>query len=148
MRREIYIMSKINESIGVFNVDGIGPKRNSFAVSKTGLQVGHHVWMVDDEKQDSDLTGFIQFGNGGFVRSIELISNKDSEEQENPENCYAYRINVIAAGPKKGWGKLVFIDRTTDTYTLSIYDSVEKKHSVRYNSPNPDIIAILWSDDN
>jgi len=148
MGKEIFTMSKINESVGVFEVDGIGPVRNSFAVSKTGMKVGSHVMMKDDEKQDSDLKDFIRFGEGGFVRSIELVPADDSEEQDSPQDCYAYRINVIAAGPKKGWGKLVFIDKMTDTYTLSIYDSAEKKHFVRYNSANPDIIAILWSDDN
>lgn len=148
MRREIYTMCKNDENICEFDVNGTEPQRNSYAVSKTGMKVGNHVRMRDDEKQDSDLRGFIRFGDGGFVRSIELVSDGDAEEQENPQDCYAYRINVIAAGPKKGWGKLVFIDRSTDTYTLSIYDSSEKKHFVRYNSANPDIIAILWSDDN
>ncbi len=140
-------MRKINESVGVFDVDVTG--RNSYAVSKTGLKVGSHVMMRDDRTQDSDLKDFIKFGEEGFVRSIELIKNYSSdEESEGQAHTYDYRINVIAAGPKKGWGKLIFIDRTTDHYELSIYDSSEKQHYVRYNSTYPDIIAILWSDDN
>ena len=142
-------MSKINQQGVIFDVNITG--RNSFAVSKAGLPVNAHVIMNNNGTQDSDLRDFIKFGDGGYVKSIEMISNDGVDEvleEGTPENTYAYRINVRACGPKDGWGYLVFVDRTGDHYSLSLYKHSEDDHYVKYNSTNPDIIAIIWYDDN
>ena len=75
-----------------------------------------------------------------------MISN-DGLDEDSPENTYDYRINVTAAGPNKGKGHLMFVDATGDVYNLGIKSTTERTHYVRYSSKRPEIIAVIWYDD-
>ncbi len=61
---------------------------------------------------------------------------------------YDYVVNVDAQGPE-GFGSgsmyLAFTDESGDTYYLSIYSSHRSVHTVRYNSKQPAIKTIWWS---
>ena len=138
MREDINEKSEeiVNEGVNNFQCDS--PGRNSFAVSAEGLHVGNRVRIND---KDSDLSNFIVFGKGGYVKTIRLVKNT------NPLSMFHYTIEVYGKGPEKGYGHLTFNDRTGDYYDLSIYRAKDKWHSVDLNSDNPQITAINWSDD-
>ena len=119
--------------------------RDSFAVSKIGLLPGCKAKIRCEDKEDSDLSKIIKFGETGSVKTIEVLKNDGSEN--NPEvECYDYTIRITATGPKDGRGFLRFLDQTGDYYDLSVYSSSEKQHTVDYNSDKPRIIAVLWYD--
>lgn len=131
----------------VFECSMIG--RNWFAVSQTGLHVGDHVAIKYGDQEDSILDKFIKFGadESGYVHTIKLVQVNKSDDEPQAD-CYDYKLLVEAAGPSSGWGYLYFIDRTRDCYKLGIFNSSQKEHFLKYNSSNPDIIAIIWMDSN
>ena len=61
-----------------------------------------------------------------------------------------YTIEVDAQGPS-GFGSGGFHTRYTDAsgdvYYLYIYSSSRETHTLRYNSNNPDIVLVEWSND-
>lgn len=62
---------------------------------------------------------------------------------------YDYRITVDGQGPDAlfgGFFYLAFTDGSGDTYYLSIYSSTREQHTVDYNSDQPNIVKIWWSD--
>lgn len=87
-----------------------------------------------------DLSRCIVGKKGACVYSIKLKPST---------GLYAYVVEVVAQGPKglgSGWLNLKFTDQTGDTYTLGIFDSHKKTHTVRYNSSRPGIVKVEWSD--
>ncbi|WP_159807530.1 hypothetical protein [Cellulomonas citrea] len=88
----------------------------------------------------TDLSTAIVGNSGAFVRKIELVKQA---------GFYGYVVNVVARGPKglgSGWMHLYFTDKTGDRYALGIWDSEEKQHTVAYNSSDPGIVKIEWTD--
>jgi len=78
--------------------------------------------------------------DGGTVYQIEL---------QSIAGLYNYQVRVDAQGPKgigSGSMYLAFQDQTGDVYYLSIYSSTREWHEVSYNSSQPNIVAIYWSD--
>ena len=61
---------------------------------------------------------------------------------------YDYQVRVDAQGPSGLGGSmyLAFEDQSGDTYYLSIYSSKRQWHEVSYNSSQPAIVKIFWSD--
>lgn len=62
---------------------------------------------------------------------------------------FAYRITVDGQGPSGflgGFFYLAFTDQSGDTYYLSLYSSTREQHTVDYNSDQPAIVKIWWSD--
>ncbi|HET7230787.1 MAG TPA: hypothetical protein VFJ16_12335 [Longimicrobium sp.] len=62
---------------------------------------------------------------------------------------YTYRITVDGQGPSGlfgGFFHLAFTDQSGDTYYLSLYSSTREQHTVDYNSDQPNIVKIWWSD--
>jgi hypothetical protein len=58
---------------------------------------------------------------------------------------YDYTIVVDGACPKGYWdNKMQFTDESNDTYTLRIYDTKSKKHTVNYHSSAGAINKITW----
>lgn len=119
-------------SIGIFT-GNCG--QNSSATSEHGLQVNSTVQL----NGNTDLSGCIQANDGGCVYGITLTGSP---------GFYDYVLNVDAQGPK-GFGSgsmyLYFTDQTDDTYLLRIYSSKRSTHTVRYDSENPAIKKIEWS---
>lgn len=62
---------------------------------------------------------------------------------------YQYQLQVMAAGPKC-WdaGSFYFAveDEAGDIYYINIYSSSLELHTIDFNSANPNIVAIYWSD--
>jgi hypothetical protein len=52
---------------------------------------------------------------------------------------------VLVALEASGGMYLLFTDQTNDTYSLSLYSSKRKMHTVSYNSDKPAIWKIQWS---
>ncbi|WP_313536365.1 hypothetical protein [Sphingomonas sp.] len=78
--------------------------------------------------------------DGGTVFAIELIETA---------GIYDYQVRVDAQGPRgifSGSMYLAFEDLTGDVYYLSITASKREWHEVSYNSSNPAIQRIFWSD--
>lgn len=87
-----------------------------------------------------DLSTAIVGNSGAFVRKIELVKQA---------GFYDYVLNVTARGPKglgSGWMHLYFTDKTGDRYALGIWSSTEEQHTVAYNSEDPGIVKIEWTD--
>jgi len=86
-----------------------------------------------------DLSTCLKANGGGCVYGITLTYSG---------GAYRYLLNVDAQGPS-GFGSgamyLAFTDGEPDTYYLSVDSSIRSVHSVRYNSKNPDIKKIWWS---
>jgi len=110
---------------------------NSNAVCAGGLAVNYEV----EINGNTDLTSIVRFNDGGCVYHIRLI--------EHPIGIpYKYRIEVNASGPVgmfSGSGYLRFTDATEDKYHLSIFSKERKWHTVDYNSKDPRIVKIEWS---
>lgn len=67
----------------------------------------------------------------------------------NTAGFYTYRITVDGQGPSGlfgGFFYLAFTDQSGDTYYLSLYSSTRELHTVDYNSGQPNIVKIWWSD--
>ena len=92
---------------------------------------------------NSDLSDVIRFNDDGCVYSIRLIKNLSLGD-------YNYEIEVKAHGPNglsAVPGYLRFTDKTGDTYWLKIPNSDKKMILVvDYNSEDPRIIKVEWSD--
>lgn len=115
----------------------IQPGENAAAVSILGLQCGGSVAI----NGSTELSDIIRFNDGGCVYGISL-------EPGATLSAYDYKLHVDAQGPggmMSGSGYLYFMDATGDTYSLEIFSSKRKDHTLSYNSRNPKIIAIVWS---
>lgn len=114
------------------------PEENSYAVCPSGLPVASRVQINGNE----DLSEIVKFNDSGCVYSIRLVKNPTSG------SIYSYEIQVDARGPSgagSGSGYLYFTDATGDSYALSIYRSGRHLHVVDYNSRDPRITTITWS---
>lgn len=104
--------------------------------SDKGLQVNEQA-SVDG---NTDLSTCLVANDDARVYSITLTGSP---------GIYDYVVNVDAQGPS-GFGSgsmyLAFTDESGDTYYLSIYSSHRSVHTVRYNSKQPAIKKISWSD--
>lgn len=77
--------------------------------------------------------------DGGKVFDIEL---------QSVAGIYNYQLRVQAQGPKgafSGSMYLAFEDRTGDVYYLGLFSSTKQWYQVSYNSTEPEIVAIYWS---
>ena len=113
------------------------PGENSAAVNSPGMPVGNTVTINGKE----DLSEFIKFNDGGCIYSIRLLDNPSV-------SMYSYELEVDGCGPEgagSGKGYLYFTDATGDTYKLTLYRSGRHKHVVDYNSRDPKITTITWS---
>lgn len=58
---------------------------------------------------------------------------------------YDYTVHVQGGCPKGKWdNKLVFQDESGDRYTLRIFSSSDKEHTVNYHSTAGNIVKITW----
>ncbi|AWT36399.1 hypothetical protein GCM10008956_14970 [Deinococcus arenae] len=89
---------------------------------------------------NTDLSTCMVANGGAKVYGITLTGSP---------GIYDYVVNVDAQGPS-GFGSgsmyLAFTDQSGDTYYLSIYSSSRSVHTVRYNSQQPAIVKMWWSD--
>jgi len=123
--------------LGVFYCERPGP--NSFATSELGLPVCGEVQI----NGTTDLEHIIQFGTctenvcylSGVINHIVL--------KRNTGPVYDYVLEVT--GRAVSCGYLRFWDMTGDYYRLSICKNIVDTHTVRYNSANPVINKIEWS---
>jgi len=79
--------------------------------------------------------------DGGTVFAIEL---------QRIAGIYSYQVRVDAKGPSgifSGFMYLAFQDMTGDVYYLNIYSSERETHEVSYNSTDPAITKIFWSNE-
>ena len=109
--------------------------QNSSATSAMGLQANETVSI----NGKTDLSSIIQANDGGCVFGIKLTTSPW---------LYDYVVEVDARGPKgltSGSMYLNFTDETGDTYALRIFDSSRRTHTVTYNSKQPTITKIRWS---
>lgn len=70
-------------------------------------------------------------------------------EVQKIAGIYSYQIRIEAQGPSgpfSGSMYLAFEDLTGDVYYIYIYSSTREWHYVSYNSDNPAIKTIYWSD--
>ena len=87
-----------------------------------------------------DLSTCIVGNSNGRVFSIVLTKQA---------GFFNYVVDVIAQGPSgpfSGWLNLYFTDETGDKYSLGIFSSTKQQHTVAYNSDQPGIVKIDWSD--
>jgi hypothetical protein len=78
--------------------------------------------------------------DGAAVFEIDLINNAGP---------YDYQIRIDAQGPSgpfSGSMHLAFKDATGDVYYIYIYSSRREWHTISYNSDNPALTNIYWSD--
>lgn len=105
-------------------------------VSEKGLQANEEA----SYEGNTNLSTAIKGNDGGCVHGITLTGSPD---------IYDYVVNVDAQGPS-GFGSggmhLAFTDESNDTYYLYIYSSHRSVHTVRFNSKQPAIKKIWWSD--
>ncbi|MDO3409462.1 hypothetical protein QWJ34_06780 [Saccharibacillus sp. CPCC 101409] len=117
-----------------FTAEKIG--ENSSAERQDGMTVNSEVSI----NGSLNLYDIIKFNDNGCVYGITLTGSP---------GYYNYVLNVDAQGPSgafSGSGYLAFTDKTGDTYKLSIYSSTRSVHTVRYDSQQPEIVKIEWSD--
>ncbi len=112
----------------IYNDTGIIELRKKFQMGQTLTEIN-----------GVPLKEIITFGDTGYVSSIKISKVNGS--------IYDYRIDVEGCGPKDTFieGKLEFIDKSKDHYSLSLVSSSFGSHYVRYNSDEPDILTIGWS---
>jgi hypothetical protein len=113
-----------------------GCGQNQQATSSTALQLNQGVRL----NGNTDLSGCMTANDGGCIYGITLLI------ATNP--LYEYCLNVDGQGPSgagSGSMYLLFTDQTNDTYSLSLYSSKRKMHTVSYNSDKPAIWKIQWS---
>jgi hypothetical protein len=105
------------------------------ATSIGGMQPGQSATVNGNPPQNC-----VVANDGGTVFGIELA---------RIAGIYGYQVRVDAQGPH-GFGSgsmyLAFQDATGDVYYLSIYSSTREGHEVSFNSSNPNIVKIFWSD--
>jgi hypothetical protein len=71
------------------------------------------------------------------IENIKLIMD--------PGIIYDFTIVVDGACPKSDYNnKMTFTDESNDTYTLRIYSTTRKNHTVNYHSPAGAIKKITW----
>lgn len=114
------------------------PGTNSYAYSEAGLAMGATAII----NGTTDLGGIVKFNNSGYVRDICL--------KKNPSflSAFDYEIAINAKGPKGisgGSGYTYYMDKAYDSYMLSVYRSGMHEHVVDFNSSNPEISLITWS---
>ncbi len=111
------------------------PGINSHADCVEGMMVNSEVAI----NNSSNLQDFIKFNNQGCIFSITLTGSP---------GIYDYVLTVDGQGPSgltSGSGYLRFTDKTGDKYHLSLYSSTRSAHTLRYNSKQPEIVKIEWS---
>ena len=108
------------------------------AASTKGLQINETASL----NGNTDLSTCMRGNDGARVYGITLTGSP---------GIYDYVVNVDAQGPS-GFGSgsmyFAFTDESGDTYYLSIYSSTRSVHTVRYNSKQPAIKKIWWSNYN
>jgi len=105
------------------------------AASIGGMQPGQSATVNGNPTQNC-----VVANDGGTVFGIELA---------RIAGIYHYQVRVDAQGPSgpfSGSMYLAFQDATGDVYYLSIYSSTREGHEVSFNSGNPNIMKIFWSD--
>lgn len=87
----------------------------------------------------ADLSPVIRFNDGGCVFEIRVLRQSSG--------LFDWIIWVDAQGPSLtgGSGHLTFTDASGDKYRLSIFRSARYTHTLRYNSKDPAICKIEWS---
>ena len=105
------------------------------ATSTTGLQVNTAVLL----NGNIDLSTCMTANDGGCVYGITLTGDP---------GLYDYQLNIDAQGPS-GFGSgsmyLAFTDQTGDTYKIFIFSKKRSTHTLAYNSKQPAIMKIQWS---
>lgn len=108
---------------------------NSFATCENGLQENETVTI----NGNLDLSTCMKGNDGAKAYGITLTGSP---------GMYDYVVNVDCEGPhgmfSGGW-HLKFEDKSGDIYSLYIYSSHRSTHTVRYNSTDPAIVKIYWS---
>ncbi len=88
----------------------------------------------------SPVSNCIVGNDGATIYGITLVKTA---------GIYDYQISVDGQGPSGIFGGsfyLAFTDQSGDTYYLSLYSSTREQHTVDYNSSQPNIVTIWWSD--
>jgi hypothetical protein len=108
---------------------------NSSATCSVGLQSNQ----VATLNGNADMSSCMTANDGGCVYGFSLTGSP---------GIYDYVVNVDAQGPSgvfSGAMYLAFTDQSGDTYKLMIYSSHRSVHTVRYNSHQPAIMKVQWS---
>jgi hypothetical protein len=119
-----------------FSASGCGKTRGTTTPQSGALNAGDQV----EINRTVDLSSCIVGNNDACVYSIVLTRQA---------GFFSYVVNVVAQGPRgigSGWLNLSFTDRAGETYSLGIYSSAKQQHTVAYNSDQPGIVRIDWSD--
>jgi hypothetical protein len=125
-------------SDGTANFQGqCGECKNGYfsATSAGGMQPGQSATVNGSSPQNCVIAN-----DDAKVFGIQLLSNA---------GFYKWQVRVDAQGPSgpfSGSMYLAFRDQTNDVYYLSIYASRRESHTVSFNSDQPNIVAIYWSD--
>lgn len=130
--------ARLTTASGTANFQGdCGECTNGYyqAACVGGMQVNQSATVNGNSPQNC-----VVANNGATVFTIELVP---------VAGIYDYQVRVEAQGPSgpfSGSMYLAFRDETGDVYYLSIYSSTHEWHEVSYNSSQPEITNIYWSD--
>lgn len=121
---------------------------SNFTTSDCGQPSGAATGLLDLDQSvvingNSDLSSCMVGLTSGCVYGISLGEDLN-------HSVYQYMISVDAAGPEGvGSGQiwLSFVDESGSNYSLSIFSSTRKVHTVSFNSSAPSIVTIDWSPD-
>ena len=114
--------------------------------SDCGQPVGTATGLLDLNQSvaingSTDLSACIVGLTSGCVYGVSLGEDLN-------DSVYKYMISVDAAGPEgAGSGQiwLAFVDESGSDYSLAIFSSTRKIHTVSFNSTAPSIASISWS---
>jgi hypothetical protein len=130
--------ARLTTTSGTANFQGdCGECTNGYyqAACVGGMQVNQSATVNGNSPQNC-----VVANNGATVFTIELVP---------VAGIYDYQVRVEAQGPSgpfSGSMYLAFRDETGDVYYLSIYSSTHEWHEVSYNSSQPELTNIYWSD--
>jgi hypothetical protein len=119
------------------NFTGRCGENSSASASGLGLQVGNALVL----NGSTALNGCIRANAEACVYGITLSSGSF-------EGIYGYRLSIDGRGPSglgSGSMYLAFTDRTGDTYKMSFFLSKRQTLTKDYNSLDPTIVKIQWS---
>ena len=109
-------------------------EQSGYIESKNGYDLSY----LDDICGEVDIEDVIQFGEDGYVDNFYVTKCGDG-----------YTLHVYGCGPSGGIlglanGYLKFYDATGDSYSLRIFSTTFKEHTVGFHSDDPRIVKVEW----
>lgn len=138
LRKDI-ILHKSDEAVKLAAVNAGNEKNKSFTVYNKGgnqgsledgllVPNGENIIVEDQPLKEGVIPG---------VKKI-CLTRKDGI-------FYDYTIHVEGGCPKGKWDlKMIFQDESGDRYTLRIFSSAQKEHTVNYHSTAGNIVKVIW----